>query len=278
MSDNAFPYFKMGSKASLFHSHYSDLPPSPPELSLHWHNFYELELTLAGVGIQRLNGSLYEMRRGEIHLIRPTDIHNYASEVELRNYLIQFQPSHVDAALLERLGALDGDLVAYLSESDLMLCEALCESIERVNAQSDRESLDLRARMFGLFLGVLIGELERMRRHGESELEPSKPPRGRNFLAYIRESYRNPITAESIAAHFGFNTVYFRRIFREELGISPARYLKLLRLEYAREQLVSSDRKVLDIMLDSGYVSNVTFTRDFREKYGCTPSEMRGSK
>jgi AraC-like DNA-binding protein len=55
----------------------------------------------------------------------------------------------------------------------------------------------------------------------------------------------------------------------------PLQYLRHLRLEEARRLLENSFKQVKVIAAAVGLPDRSHFTRDFKEKYGCTPSEYR---
>ncbi len=239
----------------------------------HWHMFFELEFILSGDGTQTINGNSYKMRRGEIHILRPTDIHEFDWSVAPKLYLIQFEKNHVSESLYKRLSALKSDPITYLTEDDFHLCEACCISLDKIKEHSDPTSLDKIRRMLDLVLSVFLGNAEskpsEARHSGKTDsLTPE-------IVGYIRENYCHPITADEIARHFGFNTNYFRRLFRRSFGFGIADYLKLLRLELAKNLLIGTNAKVYDVMIECGYNSTSSFARDFRERYGFTPTELR---
>ena len=59
------------------------------------------------------------------------------------------------------------------------------------------------------------------------------------------------------------------------LNTTPIQYVKLLRLQRAAELLLSSPESVAEIGARCGFQDPSYFTRSFRERYGCTPSEYR---
>jgi quercetin dioxygenase-like cupin family protein len=56
----------------------------------HWHNYYTIDVVLSGEGIHHLNGQDYRIQRGDISLIRPTDIHYLSSHTEMEAISIRF--------------------------------------------------------------------------------------------------------------------------------------------------------------------------------------------
>jgi two-component system response regulator YesN len=71
------------------------------------------------------------------------------------------------------------------------------------------------------------------------------------------------------------NSEYFSRYFKKHMGVGPREYLVALRMEHAKKLVRQSPLKILDISEACGYSSVTAFLRDFRQKYNCTPTQMR---
>jgi AraC family transcriptional regulator of arabinose operon len=67
----------------------------------------------------------------------------------------------------------------------------------------------------------------------------------------------------------------FRHLFKQETGTSPAQYLKDLRLTRAEKMLRTTFLSIKQILKHVGIGSNAHFVRDFRRKYGTTPTAYR---
>ena len=63
--------------------------------------------------------------------------------------------------------------------------------------------------------------------------------------------------------------------FREHLDTTPKAYLKVLRLNAARQDLLEGarGRRVTDVALDWGFVHFGWFSQDYRRLFGETPSQ-----
>ncbi|MDQ1528069.1 MAG: hypothetical protein QOG18_2682, partial [Microbacteriaceae bacterium] len=66
-------------------------------------------------------------------------------------------------------------------------------------------------------------------------------------------------------------TRHLNRRFQSEFGISPARYVDLVRLEAARN-LLEAGRTVTESAMSSGLGSDETLRRLFSANYGVTPA------
>lgn len=92
---------------------------------------------------------------------------------------------------------------------------------------------------------------------------------------YLSRHYREELTLAMAAGHVHLNAAYLSRLFKQKTGHSFVEHLTSLRLEEAREMLLSSDRTIEGIAAKVGFRSNSYFTTVFRKREGVTPSEFR---
>lgn len=94
-------------------------------------------------------------------------------------------------------------------------------------------------------------------------------------IAYMEEQLQEEVTLEQIAAHVGFSPYHFHRIFRKEVGMNIADYMRRRRLCYASQLLLYSDESIIDISLNCHFESQEAFTRAFKKMYGMPPGRYR---
>ena len=94
-------------------------------------------------------------------------------------------------------------------------------------------------------------------------------------IDYIADHSNEPVRLEDLARYIGLSPTYLQRIFRAQVGESPAEYARRLRLERAAWHLSRAGATVTDVALDSGYKAPEAFTRAFRSRFGVSPSEYR---
>jgi AraC family transcriptional regulator len=80
---------------------------------------------------------------------------------------------------------------------------------------------------------------------------------------------------ESLARGAALSPFHFHRVFRGMIGETPLELHRRLRLERAAWRLLDGDDPITAIAFDAGYETHETFTRSFRTRYGCSPSEFR---
>jgi AraC family transcriptional regulator of adaptative response/methylated-DNA-[protein]-cysteine methyltransferase len=77
-----------------------------------------------------------------------------------------------------------------------------------------------------------------------------------------------------IASAVGYAPHHFQRIFKRDLGVSPAEYARALRNRRAENALRQNGR-VTDAVYDAGYSGPSGFYSDAKERLGMTPSAWR---
>ena len=91
----------------------------------------------------------------------------------------------------------------------------------------------------------------------------------------MRGNLRFGLTPEALAQVVNLSPSRLHNVFKGETGMSPARYLKTLRLERAKALLEESFLSVKEIRVRVGIGDESHFVRDFRKAYGLTPTQYR---
>ena len=91
-------------------------------------------------------------------------------------------------------------------------------------------------------------------------------------MEYIHENYRGELSVSGLAKMCGISDEYFRTLFRNFTGQNPLGYINNLRLEHAREMLVSGTISVAKAAEASGFQNTSYFSRLFSRHYSVPPS------
>jgi AraC family transcriptional regulator of adaptative response / DNA-3-methyladenine glycosylase II len=84
-----------------------------------------------------------------------------------------------------------------------------------------------------------------------------------------------PPSAELLASRLGVSDRHLRRIFEQQLGVSPLQYLQTRRLLTAKQLLADTDLPITEVALASGFASVRRFNAAFSEHYGLNPTQLR---
>lgn len=92
---------------------------------------------------------------------------------------------------------------------------------------------------------------------------------------YIHENYNKELSVETLASIVYLTPDYLSRLFKKATGRSLSQYIRQYRMERARELLLHTSKKVIQIGIDVGYSNYSYFCQSFREYYGASPEKYR---
>ncbi len=92
-------------------------------------------------------------------------------------------------------------------------------------------------------------------------------------LRYMKSEYMNPISISEIAARLSLDRSYFSNLFKNEMGISPGKYLTQIRLSNAAELLTKHAMSPSIAALSCGFSDIYHFSKAFKKHYGQSPRE-----
>ena len=107
--------------------------------------------------------------------------------------------------------------------------------------------------------------------------KPDEVGRDRESVAQavkLIEAAEEPMTLNEVAEAVGYAPHHFQRIFKRDLGVSPAEYARALR-NRRTEAALKANGRVTDAVYDAGYSGPSSFYSDAKERLGMTPSAWR---
>jgi len=124
------------------------------------------------------------------------------------------------------------------------------------------------------FLFLLMSDAARYLRH-TTEIIKDKVLYVKNACNFINGNYDKDITVAGIAEYLSINKNYFIRIFKEELGITPNKYIMDTRLFYSKTLLVQSQQPINRIAEMCGFKTPSYYIKCFKHKFGTSPLNYR---
>jgi len=101
------------------------------------------------------------------------------------------------------------------------------------------------------------------------------PPWLRAAREFIHENALGPLSLAEIAEAAGRHEIHLAREFRRHFGLSIGAHLRRLRTEHAARLLLRSRLGLSEIALESGFCSHSHLCREFKMRFGVTPSQYR---
>ncbi|HYF50229.1 MAG TPA: helix-turn-helix domain-containing protein, partial [Planctomycetota bacterium] len=118
-------------------------------------------------------------------------------------------------------------------------------------------------------------------KNGSTKTKASIPSGGfgkvEQMAQFVAENYTKEMRVSDIAKHAGLHPNYAMSLFRRTFGVSLMDYLMQHRISHAQRLLATTDAKILDVALDSGFGSVSRFYAAFSSVCKQSPKEYRAS-
>ncbi len=273
-----FENLEFPEKYPAFISIHEEKPAVP--VPLHWHNGGELIYSRNWNLDISINGKQYTLRPGEFILISPYALH--AIIPEQRDDKMEVMSLTLDVDSLAKIDA----NVQYceisshapgttpkMREDMVLLCEKLYEYTEKENESNEF--------LVNSILFEVIGNI--MEHFWVKDMTGPRQVSVRehklkSILAYISENYKENLSTQSVAEHFGYNREYFCRIFKKYSNMTFKEYLTGVRLDAVLREMRCSKESCAKIALDQGFPDVKGFNGAFKSRYGMSPNQYRKEK
>jgi AraC family transcriptional regulator len=123
--------------------------------------------------------------------------------------------------------------------------------------------------------GLLLEMLAAAARARTDALGRADPAWLRRAVEYVHAHRRHTVRLAELAAAAEVAPLRLARAFRRRFGETPGAFQRRLRVQWAREALVGSDRPLAEVALEAGFTDQSHFTRVFTRALGVTPGEFR---
>lgn len=94
----------------------------------------------------------------------------------------------------------------------------------------------------------------------------------------MQEHIDTSIDLQVMAKEAGMSYSKFRRDFKQYTGLAPLQYHLLLKIERAKDLLITTDLKAKEIAYKLGFESDFYFNRFFKQKTGIAPAQYRENR
>lgn len=257
------------------------------EVALHHHDFYEIYYFLNGNVNYIIEGRTYRLSPGDLLLISPLELHQPLILPEKQSY--ERIVLWMDKQYVEQYGTETASLtrcfdVSAPGHTNLIRLNAqqrqrVTELLERLLAESRADSYGRELMMTGLLVEFLV-EVNRIGASNAAAPEPDSRSAllVARVLDYINEHYPEPLTLDSIAAHFFVSKYHLLHEFNRHVGTSVYRYIIQRRLIIARQMLADGVAPT-DVYQQCGFGDYANFYRAFKAEYHMSPKEyMHGAR
>ncbi|SHO55108.1 helix-turn-helix domain-containing protein [Vibrio quintilis] len=216
----------------------------------HRHDFYQLVLPLRGVINMEVGAFQGKVIPGECVVVMSGEMHYFSAQEEAKFVvadLSQLPEQITDAAT--KVFSLTPPLLHFLNFIEQQL---------KYQVNADIEQL-----MLNTFRRLLA----------EQRLIQKFDHRIRNVLEYMEMNLSQPLSIDRLSAVACLSPTQFKKIFKQQTGLSVTQYLIQLRMEKAQALLLHTDYPVQRVAEAVGYTDLSAFSRRFSLHFGLSPSK-----
>ncbi len=174
-----------------------------------------------------------------------------------------------------------GEIAILSGDEDELLCGVMSPQISSIELASHRIGFEA-ARMLDNIIRtgqvpaepVQIDPLRVCSRRSTDYLAIGDPDL-KNVVRLIWEHAADGVQVSDLVRAAAMSRRKMEQRFREVLGRTPAEEIRRVKLEQARQMMVTTSMSVAAIALSCGFSSGPYLAHAFRKQYGITPSELR---
>jgi len=156
---------------------------------------------------------------------------------------------------------------------------ALLQSMLREQEHMDMFSQDIILSQLNLILLYLLRESANPTEH---KLQPSNSIHSENEIIrqaqqFISSHIREKLSVPMVARQVDVSPSYLTALFHKNLQISPGEYIRRIKLQESKQMIRENDLNFTQIAHALQYSTVHHFSRQFKEKFGITPTEYAKS-
>lgn len=124
--------------------------------------------------------------------------------------------------------------------------------------------------LFSIFYDI-ISSFQKQQHFYLSVVQKEHMQRG---YEYIRENYKTPdFNYKELCRATGLEYAYFSKLFKKTFKMSPVRFVTKMRIDYAKELLITNRRSVSEIAEICGFSNTYYFSNVFKKQTGFSPTQ-----
>lgn len=233
----------------------------------HLHQAMELVYVIKGSLELGIGLELYHMEEGDIGLVFPDVIHHYQVFSEKNNEVLYINAPIRIMEMFEELLKRKAPVCPVIRSGELPA--EIYQAIRSMKGTAPKDLWIVQA-----YLQIILARcIPLLTLTEKSEI-------GSNDLiyqtvAYISANLQKSFLLEDMAKDLGVSKYVLSRVFSKTFHRNFNQYLNDARLGYAKQRLENISDPITTICLNSGFDSQRTFNRVFKEKYRLSPSDYR---
>lgn len=239
----------------------------PTHFPPHLHEAIEIIYVTKGTLELGVGQELYHMEKGDFGIVFPNMIHHYQvfGGCESKALYILVSPKLLPNYMEE--------MQRYCPKCPVISKEYLhIDIVKAVKSLIDLEKDN--SRLIQAYVQMICAHIFSKAEMVEKEMAGGEDIVYR-VVEYVAGNFQKKITLDKMASDLGISKYVLSRLFQKTFHCNFVTYVNGIRLNYAVSMLDATKEPITNICYDSGFDSQRTFNRVFKERYRMTPREYR---
>jgi len=290
LNANRIPVVPQGTCSSILWkgSHgfigYESLAARNTQTGMHFDDMYSLELVCQGLMEIHLDGVWHPVPALHVVWTSPHVVHAHRLLAEIETIFVLFPIEMVEQVWRE----LYRDRPLQAPHAVILPCSPQLQHMLSYLLQEARSFHSTPHYIISLLLHLVLAEF--LRSAAQPALFVSSVPAQPSLLENMSDVMCNAIqlleqchdcsslSFEEIAQAIGLSVFHFSRRFKQEIGMTPGRYLRQQRLNHALQLLFRTTLSIEEISYQSGFGSSRQLTEACKAAFGQSPSLLRKNR
>lgn len=137
--------------------------------------------------------------------------------------------------------------------------------------------LEMEARLRRLAMSLVAAQHEVTQEQSQHHVSRRTGDMGKaeQMACFVAQHYAEPLRVRDIADKVELHPDYAASLFQKTFGTTLNRYLTQYRISHAKRLLVTTDARILNVAMESGFNSLSRFNAAFKSFCACTPRQYR---
>lgn len=249
---------------------------------LHRHNGYEIYLFLRGNVNFYFEHFSFNLKRGNIVIIRPKDFHR---AICIDDSLYERINVNIKRSYLEKLSTEKTDLckcfdnikdqndcISLINEKEITEFILMCHKMQDVS-KSEEFGSDIISQFYVSQLLIMTNNIF-SKKSNLQKTQNIMPKLISDIVDYIEAHITEDITLKNLSDSLYLNGTYISRKFKEYMGITLQKYITAKKITLA-ESLLKEGHSVTDVCYMAGYKNYSNFIRTFTNNVGVSPGKYK---
>lgn len=259
---------------------------------LHFHNILEVGLCHYGLGIMKLEYpnedlKVVEYSGGEVSVIPQSVPHTTTSKrreepdfweylfIDAAKYLQAFFPDNPRMST-KLMNEISSRPLFFDANEDPIVCKTFRDIVTAIINEQINKNKYYEETTRALVYSLLMLVARHNREYAKSVSERvDNTAQIKEALTYMENHFGEELKVSDLAEICHMSETHFRRLFVQNMNMSPVEYMNLVRIQAACELLTKTNYSMETVAAKAGFQTVSTFNRNFHKVVGSSPYQWK---